>query len=108
MWRRHPVELRADLQRFYGICWDDVLNGNFSFAHAAALAVNLPLGSRCLACEDERAGWTNAEILLLAIANSLREDPIDPFTRPDVLVMEKEELVEYLARPRVAIDRREG
>ncbi len=108
MWRKHPTELRADFQRVYGICWDDVLSGRYTVTHAAALAVSLPLGSRCLAAEDERAGWTNSELLLLALVNSMREEPIDPFYHPDVTAMDKDELIDYLARPRAAADGREG
>jgi hypothetical protein len=108
MARRHPGALRADLQRYYGVCWDGVLAGEMSVAHAAALAANLPLGARCLACEDERAGWTNGEMLLLALVNSTREKPIDPFRKPDATVMDVDEMAEYLARPRTEATREEA
>ena len=85
-----------------------MLAGAVSLTHAAALAVCLPLGSRLLACEDARAGWTNGEMLLLAIANSLRETPIDPFDAPDVQAMEQDALGEYLSRPRVAVESERG
>lgn len=108
MWRRHPSELRADLQREYGVCWDDVLSGRVAAGHAAALAACLPPGSLCLAREDERLGWTREQWLLLAVANSLREEPIDPFARPDRMAMEADELGDYLSRPRVAVSESEA
>ncbi len=83
-------------------------SGAVSPAHAAALAVCLPLGSRLLACEDPRAGWTNGEMLLLAIANSLREQPIDPFGVPDADAMDVDVLEEYLSRPRAAVETERG
>lgn len=103
MWRSHPSELRADLQRVYGVCWDDVLSGRVATGHAAALAACLPPGSLCLAREDERLGWTREQWLLLAVANSLREEPIDPFERRDVMAMDPDELGDYLAAPRVEV-----
>lgn len=108
MRRRHPSELRADLQRYYGVCWDDVEAGRVSPAHAAALAANLQPGCRCLAAEDERLGWTNGEMLLLAVANSLREEPIDPFKKPNATAMDTGELAEYMARPRVPASNERG
>ena len=47
-------------------------------------------------------------MLLLAIANSLRETPIDPFDAPDALAMEQDALGEYLSRPRVAVESERG
>lgn len=46
--------------------------------------------------------------LLLAVANSLREEPIDPFARPDRMAMGADELAEYLSRPRVAVSETEA
>ena len=105
MWRLHPSELRADLQRYYGVSWDSVLSGAVSCEHAAALAANLPPGGRCLACEDERAGWTRGELLLLALVNGLRDErhQIDPFARPDATAMGTAELEDYLTAPREAV-----
>lgn len=88
--------------------WDSVINGAVSLSHAAALTVCLPLGSRLLACEDPRAGWTNGEMLLLAIANSLREQPIDPFRVQDADAMDVDALQEYLSRPREAVKSERG
>ncbi len=107
-WRNHPTELRADLQRYYGVNWDTVLAGSVSFLHAAALAVCLPLGSRLLACEDPCAEWTNAEILLLTIANSLRKEPIDPFKTTDATAMDIDVLDEYLSRARESVNTERG
>ena len=104
MWRRHPTELRADMQRVYGVDIDAVARGDVSFAQAAALAACLPPGSLCLAREDERYGWSRQDMLLLAIANSLRTEPIDPFKGPNVMEFSPEELGEYLARPRTAAE----
>lgn len=105
MWRSHPSELRADLQRVYGVSWDSVLSGAVSCEHAAALAANLPPGSLCLAREDERAGWTRGELLLLALVNGLRDErhQIDPFAKPDATAMEAGELADYLSAPRTAV-----
>lgn len=105
MWRAHPGELRADLQRYYGVSWDSVLSGAVSCEHAAALAANLPLGSRSLACEDERLGWTIQELLLLCLVNSSRDTDhqIDPFNHHDAQAMETDELEKYLSAPREAV-----
>lgn len=110
MWRCHEGALRADLQRYYGVSWDDVLSGRVTVAHAAFLASNLPLGSRCLACEDERLGWTNAELLLLALVNAQRDagHQIDPFKKKDALAMEQADLAALLAAPRRAVESPEG
>ena len=105
MWRLHPGELRADLQRYYGVSWDSVLSGAVSCEHAAALAANLPLGSRCLACEDERLGWTVQELLLLCLVNSSRDKDhqLNPFDHLDAQAMEMDELEKYLSAPREAV-----
>lgn len=110
MWRRHPGELRADLQRHYGVSWDSVLSGAVSCEHAAALVACLPPGSRCLAREDEVLGWTTGELLLLCIANSLRdgEHQIEPFKHPDAQAMDTEDLERYLNAPRAAAGTAKG
>lgn len=104
MWRRHPTELRADMQRVYGVDMDDVARGSVSLEQASALAACLPNGSLCLAREDEAAGWSREQMLLLAIANSLRREPIDPFRDSSVKEFDPDELGEYLARPRTAVE----
>lgn len=105
MQRAHPSELRADLQRYYGVSWDSVLSGAVSCEHAAALAANLPPGARCLACEDERLGWTTQELLLLCLVNSSRDKDhqINPFDHPDAKPMDVGELEKYLSAPREAV-----
>lgn len=104
MWRRHPAELEADLQRHYGVDIDDVARGRVSVRHAAALAACLPPGSLTLGREDARLGWSREQTLLLAVANSLRTEPIDPFAEPSVREFAPEELGDYLSLPRVATD----
>lgn len=91
------------MQRTYGVDMDRVLDGTVSVVHAAALAACLPPGSLCLAAESEEAGWTRSELLLLALANSWRETPIDPFRHSDKTSMEVEDYAAYLARPRVEV-----
>lgn len=46
-----------------------------SVRHVAALAANLPRGSKALAEVDPALGWTVEEHLLFGIANMLREEP---------------------------------
>lgn len=91
------------MQRTYGMDMDRVLDGTVSVRQAAACAACLPLGSLCLAAEDEVAGWTRGELLQLALANSWRETPIDPFEHKDQTSMEVDEYAAYLARPRVEV-----
>ncbi len=50
-----------------------------SVKHAAALVYSLPRGAQTLAKIDPKSEWGDAEWLLLAILNSLREKPIDPW-----------------------------
>lgn len=103
VYRRYHAELRADLQMYFGINLDHVINGEVSVFHCACLASNLPLGSATLAKIDKRLSFTNADWLLLAIANSWREKPIDPFKESKstgIRTMSVEEMAEYLSRPR--------
>lgn len=91
------------MQRYYGICIDDV-GGAVSVRHAAALARHLPFGSKTLESIDPRLGYTNSDWLLLGILNSLREEPYDPFAsqsrKSKHKVMSVEELSDMLIRPR--------
>lgn len=80
-----------------------MLDGTVSLAQAAALAACLPQGSLCLGGESEPAGWTRTDLLLLAVVNSMRAEPIDPFGRPDVVAMGEDEMAELLSRPRVDV-----
>ena len=109
MLSQHPTELRADLQRYYGVCLDDVGRG-VSVEHAAALAACLPPGSATMAAIDPRAAWTDVEWLLLAIANMLSEEKIDPFDNDieegaDRESYEVDEYERLLALPRKEADR---
>ncbi|WP_117204898.1 hypothetical protein [Paratractidigestivibacter faecalis] len=88
------------MQRTYGMDMDRVLDGTVSVPQAAACAACLPLGSLCLAAEDEEAGWTREEILTLALVNSWRSEPIDPFRHKAGVSMDVDAYAEYLARPR--------
>lgn len=83
MWAAHGSELRADMQRVYGVDLDDVSRGSLSIKQAAALAACLPKGSLCLTAEDAGLAWSDEQLLLLAIINTIRGavgvPAIDPF-----------------------------
>ena len=108
MRREHPSELRADLQRVYGVCMDDVGRG-VSVRHAAALAACLPEGSLVLAKDDPRRRFTDAEWLLLGILNAVRSfggaEPLDPFSGGGEarVALDAESYMERLSRPRKAV-----
>ena len=42
-------------------------------------------------------------LLLLAVVNSMRAEPFDPFGRLDVVAMGEDEMAELLPRPRVDV-----
>ena len=67
----HPEELRADLQRVYGIDLDHAMSGEHTAGHIAALAVNLPRDSRIFAAEDPDLRWSLADTILADIRNTL-------------------------------------
>lgn len=98
------------MQRTYGVDMDRVLDGTVSVRQAAALAACLQPGSLCLGGPDEAAGWTRGELLSLATLNTVRAmagaDPMDPFSKPDAQAMDVEDMIEYLARPRVEAEGR--
>lgn len=115
-------ELRADLQRYYGIDLDHAMAGEHSAGHVAALAANLPLDARVYAAQDADATWTRQEILLAETRNAMNRviymladprkrgkppEPVGPswMTRGrtrtlDARVMGIEELMEELNKPR--------
>lgn len=97
----YPNELRADLQRFYGVNLDEMGHG-VSVAHVAALAACLPHGSLVLERIDPRTKYTETDWLLLGILNSLRDKPFDPFVRKTArgASMSVEEMRDVLSRPR--------
>lgn len=84
MWACHESELRADMQRVYGINLDHVKSGAVSVRQAAALCACLPAGSLCLAAEDARLAWSKEQLLVLAVVNAVRgavgASPIDPYS----------------------------
>lgn len=62
---RHPAELRADFQRYYGLNLDG-MGRDYSTLHAADLAACLPRESCSMTAEDPLNGWT-LELQLLAL-----------------------------------------
>lgn len=102
MRRRYPNELRADMQRIYGVNLDDMGRG-VSVRHVAALAACLPCGSLTLERIDPRTKYTETDWLLLGILNSLRSEPFNPFeerARPRRASMGADEMRAWLSRPR--------
>lgn len=121
----HPDELYADLYEVYGLDLDAAIGSGMQPGPVAALAVQLPPGSRVRVAEDPDAWWTGERILLAGIINSVRSlmwgmadkkkrgrppEPIGPSwakgrgggTRKLAAVaMTREELLEHLSRPRV-------
>lgn len=67
----HPDELRADFQQVYGLNIDG-MGEQFSHAHAAALMMQLPSGSRVAKALDPANEWDEAAYLLSAIEYDLR------------------------------------
>ena len=62
-----PDRLRADFQQFYGLDIDG-MGGDYTLAHAAALAAQLPVESRCYKFDHPEAAWTAGDYLLAEIA----------------------------------------
>ena len=60
MLRDHPVQIRADLQRYYGLNIDH-MGATYSASHAAACAACLPMGSATLAAYEPALAWTWVE-----------------------------------------------
>ena len=67
----NQAQLRADLQQFYGLNYDDMGSG-YSYEHAAALVANLPRSSRIAAICNAACEWDDSEYLLYAIEYNLR------------------------------------
>ena len=67
----HPDELRADLQRFYGLDIDR-MGCDYSVAHAAACAAHMPRDSACVRAVSPEAAWSDETYLLAAIEYDLR------------------------------------
>ena len=68
---RHPAELRADFQQYYGLNIDG-MGVDFSMLHAADLAAQLPHDSRTFRAENTELEWTDRDYMLWSIEYSLR------------------------------------
>lgn len=68
---KYPDELRADFQRFYNLNIDDMGDG-YTVAHAAALASQLPRGSRLSCAMSPENEWGVTDHLLRVIEHDLR------------------------------------
>lgn len=68
---RHPDELRADFQRFYGLSLGG-MGVDYPISHAASLAVCLPRESATVRAECPEAAWDDSTYLLAAIEYDLR------------------------------------
>ena len=117
---RHEGELRADLQRFYGIDYDRMME--HSARHISALVANMPPGeSRLYAAIDPDNGWTAEQVLLARLVNDFdrfmwgmadkksrgpEPKPIgpswmrEPMRKLEARTMSIDELMEELAKPR--------
>lgn len=69
--RDYPDELRADMQRYYGLCLDD-MGRTYTHKHAAALMCQLPQQSRVCVAINPDAEWDEVTQLLVSIDYSLR------------------------------------
>lgn len=69
-WRLHRTELRADMQRYYGMDIER-MGVDFTIWQAAACAVRLPLGSSLMAALDPRAQYTLTDYLLHRLGDML-------------------------------------
>lgn len=64
------MQVRADLQRYYGLNLDRI-GADFSAFHAAACLSCLPPGSALMLEIDERTAWATTDYLLHGIAQML-------------------------------------
>lgn len=62
--------LRADFQQFYGLDIDG-MGRDYTLAHAAALAAQLPVESRCFRHDHPETAWTTGDYLLAEMAYEL-------------------------------------
>lgn len=69
-WKMHRAELRADLQRYYGMNIER-MGQDFSIWQAAACAARLPLGSSLMAAIDPKAQYTQSDFLIHRIGDIL-------------------------------------
>lgn len=70
-WHMYPNELRADLQRFYGIDIDHAMQGEHSAEHIAALVSCLPHDASLRVAVNPDAAWTRENIILAELRNML-------------------------------------
>ena len=78
-WAEHPVELRADMQRYYGLNIDG-LGRDYDAWHLAACVACLPLGSTLMASMDERGAWTMTDLMLyLLMQRACGQQPSMPW-----------------------------
>ena len=69
--KRYALELRADLQQFYGLNIDG-LGKDFRISHAVDLTVMLPANARIRTAAEPATVWGWNEYLLADISYSLR------------------------------------
>ena len=122
MVRKHPTELRADLQRYYGVDLDRAQAGEHTAGHVAALAVCMPSDSAVMRAENQDAVWTLDSVLLAVLHNDLTalmwgmSDPVKRGAKPprigpswlveadakklDARVLSIDELIKELNKPR--------
>lgn len=68
--RDYPTQLRADMQRYYGLNLDG-LGADFDAFHAGACAICLPAGSSLFSAVDQRASWSSSDYMLHGILQAL-------------------------------------
>ena len=67
----HESELRADLQQYYGIDFDQAAAGGHSLHHVCCLVEQLPPDARVRAAENPDSRWTLNDVLSASLLNSL-------------------------------------
>lgn len=72
-WNENQCELRADLQRYYGIDIDHAMRGEHTAAHVAALVKCLPTDCMLFAARDVDASWSREQIILAEVRNILND-----------------------------------
>ena len=120
--RKHPDQLRADLQKTYSIDLDHAMTGEHTAAHIGALVSCLPSDSSMFRAESDDAAWTLETTLLAILHNDIagliwgmgdarkrgpKPKPIGPswMTKPRMRTLESrvmtvDELMEELNKPR--------
>ena len=69
--QEHPDQLRADLQRHYGIDLDHAMAGEHTAAHIGALVACLPSDAAVFKAKNPDAAWTLETVLLAVIHNDI-------------------------------------